>query len=122
MASTKHGGKYSKERGKRGERQFRDICREEGYDDVRRSVQYCGNTGDAADCVGLPHIYVEVKNVERLNIWDAMNQAVSDCTAAGNGDIPIVAHTKNRKGFLVTMQAADFFKLYREWEAGQTGR
>ena len=111
--------KNSRDKGARGERAWRDVCREEGYSEVRRTVQYCGNTGDASDCVGLPHIHQEVKNVERLNIWDAMEQADRDCTAAGRGDIPIVAHTKNRKGFLVTMKAEDFFKLYREWEAGQ---
>ncbi len=111
-------GKMQREKGKRGERAFRDVCRDQGYDNVRRTTQYCGNTGDASDCVGLPGIHIEVKNVERLNIWDAMQQANDDCTAAGKGDMPIVAHTKNSRGFLVTMKADDWFTLYREYEAG----
>ena len=39
----------SKDKGKRGERMWRDVCRAKGFDKVRRTVQYCGNTGDASD-------------------------------------------------------------------------
>lgn len=66
-------GKMSREKGKRGEREFAKLCRDQGFD-VRRTAQYCGNTGEAADVVGLPHIHVEVKNVERLNVYDAMSK------------------------------------------------
>ena len=106
----------SKKKGANGERLWRDVCRSEGYTAVRRTAQYCGNTGDASDCVGLDGIYQEVKFVERLNIHDAMNQAIRDCEAAGKGDIPIVAHKKKYTKFLVTMRAEDFFKMYREYK------
>ena len=66
----------SREKGKRGEREWASVCREHGWD-VRRTVQYCGNTGDASDCVGLPGIHQEVKRVERLDIYGAMAQAIS---------------------------------------------
>lgn len=105
----------SKQKGARGEREFASICREYGYD-VRRTQQYCGNTGDAADVVGLPNIHVEVKRVERLNIDDAMAQAVRD--AKKNKAMSIVAHRKNNCKWLVTMRVEDWFALYREWEAG----
>ena len=42
-----------------------------------------------------------------------MDQAVRDSEAAGKKDIPIVAHRKNRTGWLVTMRAEDWFKLYQ---------
>ena len=109
----------SKRKGARGERLFRDLCREHGWTGVRRTSQYCGNTGEAADVVGLPGIHVEVKNVERLNLRDAMTQSISDAEAEGEGNIPIVAHKKNRCPWLVTLRAEDWFRLYREWEAGQ---
>lgn len=64
---------------------------------------------------GLPGVHVEVKNVERLNVWDAMAQSRRDAAAEAAGKIPIVAHTKNHCGWLVTMAAEDFFRLYREW-------
>ena len=107
-----------KRKGKVGELEWARFCKNQGYD-VRRTAQYCGNTGDASDCVGLPHIHHEVKRVEKLNIQDAIDQAVRDSGQAGRGDIPVVAHRKNHCDWLVTMRADDWFRLYREWEAGQ---
>ena len=104
----------SKQKGARGEREFAAFCREQGYD-VRRTAQYCGNTGDAADVVGLPGIHVEVKRVERLDLDKAMSQAIHD--AQKSGAIPIVAHRKNHGEWRITLNAADFFTIYREWEA-----
>lgn len=105
----------SKRKGKSGELEFARVCREQGYD-CRRTAQYCGNTGEAADVVGLPGIHVEVKRVERLNVSEAMAQSVRD---AKPGEIPIVAHRRDRHPWLLTMRAEDWFSLYREWEAGR---
>lgn len=69
-------GKMSREKGKRGEREWASFCREHGYRNVRRSVQYSGRVGTAADCIGLPGIHQEIKRVEKLNLYDAVNQAV----------------------------------------------
>lgn len=104
----------SKQKGKRGELEFAHFCRDEGYE-VRRTAQYCGNTGDASDCVGLDGIHIEVKRVERLNIEEAMAQAVRD--SQGSGDMPIVAHRRNNCDWLITMKASDWFALYREWRS-----
>lgn len=97
----------SREKGKAGEREWAEVCREHGFD-ARRGQQFCGSNGDA-DVVGLPHIHVEVKRVEQLNVFNAMKQSVDD---ARPGEIPIVAHRKNRKPWLVTMRAEDFFRIY----------
>jgi len=104
----------SRNKGKRGEREFAALCREHGYI-CRRGQQYNGLEGE--DVVGLPGVHVEVKRVEKLNIHDAMDQAVRD---AAKGKIPIVAHRKNHCSWLITMRAEDWFKLYREWEAGRS--
>ena len=104
----------SKQKGKRGELEWASFCRQQGYD-CRRTAQYCGTTGDASDVVGLPGIHQEVKRVERLNIEEAMSQAVRDSQGS---KIPVVAHRKNGQRWLVTMRAEDWFSLYREWEAG----
>lgn len=101
----------SKAKGKRGELEFARLCREHGYD-CRRTAQYCGNTGDAADVVGLPGVHIEVKRTERLDLYGAMLQAVHD---AKPGLVPIVAHKKNQKNWLVVMQAGDWFKLFQAW-------
>lgn len=101
----------SKSKGKRGELEWCEVCKAHGYD-VHRSAQYCGNTGEAADCIGLPRIHQEVKRVERLDIHKAMEQAVRDSEAAGNRDKPIVAHRRNNTEWLVTMRAKDWFEIY----------
>lgn len=105
----------SREKGARGEREFAEFCKEQGYGESRRGQQYSGIEGE--DVVGLPGIHVEVKRVEKLNIYDAMSQAIGD---AKEGQLPVVAHRRNRHPWLITMRAEDWFELYREWEAGRS--
>lgn len=110
--------KKSVEKGKRFERLLASKFREYGYD-ARRTAQYCGNTGDAADVVGLPYIHVEAKHVERLNIYDAFDQAKRDAAAGGKGLLPAVFHKKNNRNILVTVEFETFMQLYKEFEAGK---
>lgn len=105
----------SRDKGARYERELAADFRAEGYD-ARRGQQYCGTNGDA-DVIGLPYMHVEAKHVERLNIQDAMNQAIRD---AKEGKIPVVFHRKNNTRTLVTMREEDWFMIYREWEAEKT--
>jgi hypothetical protein len=63
---------------------------------------------EGEDVIGLPGFHLEVKRVERLNIHDAMTQSIRD---AAEGQMPIVAHRKNRTEWLVTLRAEDFLKL-----------
>ncbi len=65
--------------------------------------------------VGLPGIHVECKRVEKLNLLDAMGQAMRD---AKDGELPTVFHRRDRCEWLVTMRLEDWFSLFREWEAG----
>ena len=106
----------SKQKGARFERQLDSKFREYGYSDSRRTAQYCGNTGDASDVVGLPHIHVEAKHQEQMRLYDWMDQAKRD--ASGTGNIPVVFHKKNNAEILVTMTLDDWMNLYREFEAG----
>ena len=106
----------SKKKGARAERKRAELCREHGHGRGRRTAQFCGNTGEASDCVGLEGIHQECKAVERLNIVEAMNQAVRDSTKEGEGNLPIVAHKRNRTPWYVTMLAEDWFKLYSAWK------
>jgi hypothetical protein len=102
----------SKRKGATGEREWAKVCNDNGFN-CRRGQQYNGLEGE--DCVGLEGIHQEVKRVEKLNIQDAIDQAVGD----SQGKIPIVAHRKNNCKWLVTMQASDWFELYREWINGK---
>ena len=106
----------SKNKGKRGELMLCRFLRDNGYD-AHRTAQYCGNTGEAADVVGLPGVHIECKYVERINLRDALEQARSD--AFGTGNIPVVFHRCNDKPWVVCMDAEDFMTIYAEWEAGR---
>lgn len=112
------GGKMSREKGKRGERTVASLFKEYGYD-AKRSAQFCGKTGQAADVVGVPLIHIEVKFQERMCLYDWMNQAIRDSVAEGKGKKPVVIHKANNKDLLVTMRFEDWMELYTEWEAGQ---
>ena len=97
----------SREKGKRGELQWRDELRRAGYA-ARRGQQFSGSP-DSPDviCDALPWAHFEVKAVERLNIEDAMEQARRDA-----GDkVPLVAHKRNHRRWLVTMDADTFFQF-----------
>lgn len=109
-------GKMSREKGKRGEREIASKLREYGYN-CHRGQQFSGANGDA-DVVGLPGVHLEIKRVEKLNLYDAMSQAIRDANAAGNDEIPVVMHRKNNCGWLVTMELDGFMEIYREWDAG----
>jgi hypothetical protein len=124
----------SREKGKRGERQWRDELRANGYG-ARRGQQFSGSS-DSPDvvCDGLPWIHFEVKAVERLNIEEAMEQARRDCrkkaledargetgqaafrlgAASEEGEkVPVVAHRRRFRAWLVTMEAETFFRVLR---------
>ena len=99
----------SKQKGATGEREFANYCKTKGFD-VRRTAQYNGKELESlADCVGIAGIHIEVKRVEHLNIDNAIDQAIRDNKV--KGDLPIVAHRKNNRPWLITMTADDWFKL-----------
>jgi hypothetical protein len=107
----------SKQKGARFERSLAAKFREYGFN-ARRTQQYCGNTGDASDVVGLPGIHVEAKHQERMQLYDWMAQAKRDTENGGKGNLPAVFHKKNNAEILVTMTFEDWMNLYREWQAG----
>lgn len=102
----------SRAKGKRGELALARKIREHGLP-ARRGQQYSGANGDA-DVIGLPGIHIECKWVERLNIWDAYDQANRD---AKRGEIPVVMHKKNGTKWLVSMDLDDWLEMYKEAEA-----
>lgn len=109
----------SRSKGAKSERELARVLRQYGYD-CRRGQQYSGANGDA-DVVGLPGVHIECKRVERLNIYDAVDQAKRD---KKESEIPAVFHRKNNCEWLVTLPLDQFISIYREWEAGrecQTG-
>lgn len=101
-------GKSSQRKGADGERELAALLREHGFD-----IQRGGSLsfGEIPDLTGLPGIHIEVKRVERLNLGEAMAQAIRDAERFHDG-APTVFHRRNRQPWLVTMRLADWLKLY----------
>lgn len=106
----------SKAKGKRFELHLAGLFREYGYK-ARRTAQYCGNTGDASDVVGLPGIHVEAKHAEAMRLYDWVDQAKRDAAANGKGNLPAVFHKKNHAEILVTMPLDCWMQIYKVYEA-----
>ena len=62
--------------------------------------------------MGLPGVHVEVKRVERLNVPEAMQQAVRDAARFRDG-MPALFHRRNRQPWLVTVKLEDFMRMYQ---------
>lgn len=101
----------SRRKGKTGELEVAHIMQGYGYE-ARRSQQYAGINSDA-DVVGVPHLHLEIKRVQALNLDKAMEQSVRD---AKGDEIPVVIHRKDRQPWRVTLGLEDFMELYQAWE------
>lgn len=99
----------SRNKGAQGEREWAQYLSNKGYK-AERGQQHSGSP-DSPDviCKGLP-IHWEVKRVEKLNLEAAVAQAVRDT----GKNVPAVAHRKNRKRWMITLHADDFFKLLKK--------
>lgn len=97
----------SKAKGAKGKRELARVLRQYGYE-CRRGQQYCGSNGDA-DVVGLSGVHIECKRVEKLNIYNAIDQAKRD---KKENEIPAVFHRKNNCEWLVALPIDDFMNIY----------
>ena len=104
----------SRQKGARFERTLAAELRGYGYE-RGRGQQCCGTNGDA-DLIGIPGIHIEAKHQERMSRYGGMEQAKRE---ARQDELRAVWHKKNNAEILVSMELADWIKLYREWEAGQ---
>lgn len=102
----------SRDKGKRGELELSRRLREYGYE-CRRGQQFCGRNGDA-DVIGLQGIHIECKRVEKLNVYDAIDQSRRDALP---DELPAVFHRKNDCDWLVTMRLCDWITVYREFQS-----
>ena len=93
----------SRQKGARGERQWRDELRANGYE-ARRGQQFSGSP-DSPDvvCRELDWIHFEVKRVAKVALFDWMEQAANEC----GGSVPVVAHRTNGEPWLVTLRFED---------------
>lgn len=103
-------GASARNKGKRGELQLAKLLRDMWGYDVRR-----GHVFDhESDLVGLDGIHVECKAQEKLNIYNAMEQAKEESEKRKDG-LPTVFHKRDRGEWLVTMRLEDWIDLYGAW-------
>ena len=103
-------GRSSQRKGADGERELAALLREYGYP-VERGGSL--SFGEVPDLTGLPGVHIECKRNERVNVPEAMAQAVRDAEKFGDG-APTVFHRRNRSGWLVTMRLPDWMKMYQK--------
>jgi Holliday junction resolvase len=106
----------SRDKGKRGEREFRDVLLEAGYCKAHRGQQYHGGT-DSPDvnCPELPEIHWEVKRTEKSKPLDWLIQAAADC----RGKKPVVAWKRNNCHWIAILPMSDFLEILRRSDLPQ---
>lgn len=97
-----------KAKGTRGENELREYLTAAGYPAHRNDQRYEGgyNNPDLS-AQGLEHLHIECKRREKLNIYEAMQQAQRDAA----GRTPVVVHRKNRTEWLITMRLKDYLSM-----------
>ena len=109
-------GKASQRKGADGERELAAVLREYGYE-IRRGGSM--SFGEVPDLVGLPGVHIEVKRCEQVRLSEWMQQAERDSQHFKDG-LPAVFHRRSREGWRVTMNLADFMRLYDRQKATET--
>jgi Holliday junction resolvase len=97
-----------KTKGNRGELELLHLLEAQGFPAVRNDQRYDG--GAENPDISLPGLHIEVKRCEVLKLSAAISQAVTD---AAPGTLPVIAHRRNRGGWVALMRLEDFLSLYR---------
>lgn len=102
------GGRMSQKKGRGGELEICRIFQAHGIDAKPGQAASYGSTPDV---LNIPGVHPEIKRVERLNVPEAMAQAVQDSEKFNDG-MPVLFHRRNRQGWLCTMRLEDWMGLY----------
>ena len=93
-------GRMSKNKGARGERELANELERLFKCQAHRGRQYSGGSESPDVVTTIDGVHIECKRVEQFRLWDALEQANSDC-----GDkTPIVCHRKNNKPWVVVVE------------------
>ena len=102
-----------KRKGTAGENELAEILRRSGVRAYRNDQIFRGGKGNPdvfAEIAEIP-LHIEVKRVERLNVSEAMKQAISD---RATGHFPVLCHRRNREKWLVTMPLDELLNTLTE--------
>ena len=105
----------SRAKGARFERQLARMLTEHGYK-AERGCQHAGGKDSPDVKHNMTRLHIEAKDVEHLNIWNALEQSKRD---AGEDEIPTVMFKRNRTQVYVALPFDEFMELYKAWEKEQ---
>jgi hypothetical protein len=104
-------GRKPRARGNRAELEVVNILKGHGYPAYRNFAS--GGYG-GSDVIGLPGFAVEVKMVERLNVWAALSQCEE---AAAPTETPLLVFRRARSPFFACLPFEDLLGLIEEAQA-----
>ena len=102
-----------KRKGTAGENELAEILRRSGIRAYRNDQIFKGGKGnpDVYAEIGTIPLHIEVKRVEKLNVPEAMKQAIRD---RADGHFPVLCHRRNREKWLATMPLDELLILLKE--------
>jgi len=103
---------HSRNKGKRGERLWRDKLREHGFQAKRGQQNRGGEDSPDVICPDIPGIHWEVKFCQQTRLREWLTQAQSDC----GSKIPAVAHKRKNDNWIISMDADEFLEMIKESE------
>jgi len=103
-------GRFSRNKGKVGERELaHKLTRVLGVS-ARRGVQFRGGSDSPDIIADIPDVHIECKRTERFRLYEALDQAVED---AGS-NIPVVLHRQNHKPWVAVVRLDDLPTLVQK--------
>lgn len=97
----------SRAKGKRAELALAQILSPYWPEVCRNLDQFGNDKRDLLNCAG---VHWQVKHVEALNIWKALEQAM---TEAATTDTPVVAFKRNRSSWFAALELDELIPLLR---------
>jgi len=101
-------GRFSRNKGKRGERELALELEKTLGVKARRGVQFQGSPDSPDVITDIPEIHVECKRTERFRLYESLAQAIDD---AGDTKIPLVCHRQNQQPWVVVLRLDDLKPL-----------
>ena len=100
-------GRMSREKGKRGEREFASFLRDLGLE-ARRTQQFSGTEGTSDVSSSLDGVHLEVKRYAGIAAFRFLEQAERD---ADPDDLPVVAMREDRGEWAILFRAKDLERI-----------
>ena len=104
-------GRFSRNKGKVGERELaHELTRVLGVS-ARRGVQFRGSPDSPDVIADIPGIHIECKRTERFRLYEALEQAIEDAGA----NVPVVLHRQNRQPWVAVIRLDDLPTLIQKF-------